>query len=168
VLQPTIGVFGGLFDTQGRVLAKQIETGTFAGEWDAPGGGIDAQMASQAPDEQILFQELVRHIEDEVGIYLIPYLEWRILTPAVLRGGGDWAFPVVVDGVEEPTKGITQFLSPEELEELARGPEGSRILSGWGKRMHRIFLRLLQYSPNAAYREQAARSFEEVRKYMKG
>ncbi|GEM_PF-696238 len=166
VLQPTIGVFAGIFDEHGRVLVKQIETGKFKGEFDAPGGGVDALKASQAPDELILAVDLARHVADEVGIYLLPDLAWKVLMPAVLRGGGDWAFPVVVSSSGTPTKGTTRFLSPYDLEELARGPEGARILSGWGKRMHRILLRLLECSTNQTYQQQAADMLKAVYKSM--
>lgn len=156
VLQPTIGVFGGLYDSEGRVLVKQIETGRFAGEWDAPGGGVDADNVSQVSDERMLFLELARHVKDEVGILLVPSVRWKVLLPAVLSGGGDWAFPVVVGPTFfKAPKGTTRFLSPADLDALARGPEGNRILSGHGKRMHRILLRLLSESPNPTYQVQA-------------
>lgn len=156
VLQPTIGVFGGIFDAAGSVLAKQIETGRYAGDWDAPGGGVDAARASKIPNERMLFSELVRHVEEEVGIPLKPTVDWPILAPAILDGGGDWAFPIVVGTVTvNPTKGTTRFLSLDDLENLVQEPKGAQILSGRGKRMHRIFLRFLTRSPNIVYAQEA-------------
>ena len=168
VVQPTIGVFGGCYEMStpsnpgGGVLIKQIETGKFAGEWDLPGGGIDAEKASQAPDERIFWEELARHLKEEIGISVPITSKSQILTPAVLKGGGDWAFPIVVGTVPKPSKGITRFVDPREATELARGPEGNRILSGEGKRMHRLILRLLCHSPNQKYSEEAKKLLEKI------
>lgn len=167
VLQATIGVFGGLYNSVGAVLAKQIQTGRYAGEWDAPGGGVDAQRTSTMPDERMLFSELARHIEEEVGLIVSSTINWEILTPAILGGGGDWAFPIVVGMVPDPpAKGITRFLTPEDLAEFAERPEGARILSGRGRRMHRIFLRLLTKSPNEQYVQEARRELVYITKQL--
>ena len=82
-------------------------------------------------------------------------MEWLILTPAVLGGGGDWAFPIVVGITDLPTKGKTQYLSPREVDNFAKGPEGNRILSGQWKRMHRILFRFLEHSPNKDFAQEA-------------
>ena len=162
VVQPTIGVFAGIFNPDGKLLVKKIQYGKFAGEWDLPGGGIDAEKASQAPDERIFWEELARHLKEEIGISVPITSKSQILTPAVLKGGGDWAFPIVVGTVPKPSKGITRFVDPREATELARGPEGNRILSGEGKRMHRLILRLLCHSPNQKYSEEAKKLLEKI------
>lgn len=157
VLQPTIGVFAGIFNAAGQVLGKRIATGKFAGEIDLPGGGVDAQRASEALDERIIFAELIREVREELGFDLgTPTSAWKIHLPAVLKGGGDWAIPVSIRpvfGFLAPSNSF--FLSPADVETFARGPEGNRILSGWGKRMHRMFLRLLCDSPNPTYASEA-------------
>jgi 8-oxo-dGTP pyrophosphatase MutT (NUDIX family) len=159
VVQPTIGVFAGIFDEEGKLLLKKITSGKFAGEWDLPGGGVDGKRSSQAPDERIFWEELVRHVEEEAGISISVTSRSRILAPAVLKGGGDWAFPIVV-GIckEKPTKGETGYYSPREIRELARGSEGNRLLSGEDKRMYRLAMRLACHSPNPEY----AREAEEI------
>lgn len=167
VLQPTIGVFGGIYDGAGRVLGKTIETGRFVGEIDLPGGGIDAQRASQALDERVLFEELSRHFEDEIGLDVAFAAAGKILMPAVTKGGSDWAFPVVLGNTDrQPRKGNVRFLSPVNVRELAQMPEGHRILSGWGKRMHRLFLRLLCESPNREYQIQAFQMLDAVEREL--
>ncbi len=147
VIQPTIGVFAGIFNKEGKILLKQITSGKFKGEWDLPGGGVDAERASQAPDERIFWEELIRHVKDEVGISISLSPNSRILMPAVLKGGGDWAFPVMIGFLfENPTKGVCKYFSLEEVQELARGAEGNRLLNGEGKRMHRLVLSLFHLS----------------------
>ncbi|MBI1984923.1 MAG: hypothetical protein HYS60_02310 [Candidatus Wildermuthbacteria bacterium] len=154
VLQPTIGVFAGIFSTTGQILGKRIMTGKFAGEIDLPGGGIDAKKASQALDERLILEELIREVKKETGIDLEkPSSSWKVHLPVVLKGGGDWAIPI---SIHHPTFSSWApenclFLSPSDVEFFARKPAGERILSGWGKRMHRMFLRLLCDSPNPAH-----------------
>lgn len=168
VLQPTIGVFAGIFSTTGQVVGKMITTGRFAGEIDLPGGGIDAQRASGALDERIIFAELIREVREEIGLDLgKPTASWKVHLPAVLKGGGDWAIPISI----RPTIGIFApqnclFLSPSDVERSARGPEGNRILSGWGKRMHRMFLRLLCDSPNPTHAVEASGMLAELNREM--
>jgi len=167
IVQPTIGVFGGIFNEEGKILLKKITSGRFAGEWDLPGGGVSAENASKAPDERILFEELAGIVKEETGISISVSVESQILTPAILKGGGDWAFPIVVGTIrEKPTKGETRFVSPQELQELADGPEGNRLLSGRDKRMYRLASRLLCHSPNPEYRRKAKEMVLETHKKM--
>ncbi len=130
------------------------------------GGGVDAARASQSPDERIFGEELARHVKDEVGLNISVSPQSEILTPAILKGGGDWAFPVVVGLCGKPTKGETKFVSPQELQELAKEAEGNRLLTGLGKRMHRLTLRLLSSSPNPEYRREAKDMLKEIEKEM--
>ena len=175
VIQPTIGVFAAIYGEDGRILLKKITSGKFAGEWDLPGGGVDGQKASQSLDERIIGQELVRHVEEEVGV-IISIGPMPPMSPAVLKGGGDWAFMIPVEITErelkrlaamgkewvspgsteeEFAKGELMWVCPTMLSALARRPEGSRLLSGYGKRMHRLCLQALARSPQAVYRIRA-------------
>ena len=167
-LQPTIGVFAGIFDMKGRILLVKIETGSFTGEWDLPGGGVDAEKAKEALTEQFLLGELEREIEEETGILLRLRIETSpILWPALLKGGDDMALPIVVGVVKsKPTKGTTQFVSFGALQRLAKGPRGNRLLGGSGGRMHRLVLRLLSCSPNRWYRRRARETLKSI--YEKG
>ncbi|OGZ24756.1 MAG: hypothetical protein A2896_02670 [Candidatus Nealsonbacteria bacterium RIFCSPLOWO2_01_FULL_43_32] len=166
VIRPTIGVFAGIFNEEGKVLLRQRLTGTsFAGEWELPGGGVDADNASKGLDERIIIQELGREVKEETGISTPPLLPMAAMYPAVLKSGGDWAFAILVGVVKEkPSKGETRYVSPQELRELAEGPEGNRLLSGWGKRMCRLCLRLLasRDAPNQEYAKQAGEMLAEI------
>lgn len=141
VAQPKIGLFAGIFNKDGRLLIKRRGSGeSLAGEWDLPGGGVEAYNNAKATDERIIGQELVREVMEEVGLkisikFIVP------MYPVVIKGGSDWAFLIYVGEVaEKPTKGETRWVSLDELNRLAKGPEGNRLVSGWGKRMHRLCL----------------------------
>lgn len=169
VVKPTIGIFAGIFNEEGKLLLRQRPAGSsFAGEWELPGCGVDADSASKALDERIVVQELAREVKEETGISIPPMLPMVAMYPAVLRAGGDWAFAILVGLVQEkPSKGETRYVSPQELRELAEGPEGNRLLSGWGKRMCRLCLRILA-SRDAPNREYAKQAGEMLTKIMEG
>jgi 8-oxo-dGTP pyrophosphatase MutT (NUDIX family) len=120
---PTIGVFAGIFDIKGRILLVKIETGQFAGEWDLPGGGVDAEKAKEATGEQFLLEEVAREVKEETGI--APRLQIGanpVLFPTLLKGGEDLALPILVGAVDDkPTKGTTQFTSFSTVQRLANG-----------------------------------------------
>lgn len=168
VLQPTIGVFAGIFSTTGQIVGKRITIGKFAGEIDLPGGGVDAQNALEAPDERVIFRELIREVREEIRLDLgKPTPSWRVHLPAVLKGGGDWAIPISI----RPTIGMfvpqnCLFLTPSDVEFFAKKPEGDRILSGWGKRMHRMFLRLLCDSPNPTHAAEASKMLASLNREL--
>ena len=166
VVRPTIGVFAVIFNEEGKLLLRRRPTGSsFAGEWDLPGGGVDADNASKSLDERIVVQELAREAREETGISIPPMLPMVAMYPAVLKSGGDWAFAIHVGVVKEkPTKSETRYVSPQELRELADGPEGNRLLSGWGKRMCRLCLRLLasRDAPNREFAKQAGGMLTEI------
>jgi len=166
VVRPTIGVFAGIFNEEGKLLLRRRPTGSsFAGELDLPGGGVDADNASKSLDERIVVQELAREAREETGISIPPMLPMVAMYPAVLKSGGDWAFAIHVGVVKEkPTKSETRYVSPQELRELADGPEGNRLLSGWGKRMCRLCLRLLasRDAPNREFAKQAGGMLTEI------
>lgn len=166
VLQPTIGVFAGIFNKEGKLLLKKITNEKFVGEWDLPGGGVDAQNALEATDERIIGKELARHVMEEVGISL-SISPMPPMYPAVLKGGGDLAFVIPIMGFPKPTKGETKFVSLQELRELAEGSKGNRLLSGWGKRMCRLCLRIFQYSLNTEYSKEAYMMLLKIQKGIK-
>lgn len=166
VVRPTIGVFAGIFNKEGKLLLRRRPAGSsFAGEWELPGGGVDADNASKALDERIVIQELAREVKEEVGISMPLPLPMVAMYPTVLKGGGDWAFAVLISVLDKkPSKGETRYVSPQELRELAEDPEGNRVLSGWGKRMCRLCLRLLasRDSPNREYAKEAGKMLTEI------
>ena len=151
---------------EGKLLIRRRSPSvSLGGEWELPGGGIDADNISKALDERIIIQELSREVKEEVGISLPQILPMAAMYPAVLKGGSDFAFAILVGIVgEEPTKGETKYVSPQELRELANGPERNRLVSGYGKRMCRLCLRLFasRDCPNRDYAKQAEEMLKEM------
>lgn len=164
-MKPTIGLFGWIFNPEGKLLVKQREQGeSLPGEWDLPGGGAEESAAEKATDERLVHQELTREVQEETGLILIALQQMPPMYPAIGPGGKDWAFGVNIGIVTElPTKGNYRYVSPEELEELANNPVGNRLVSGYGKRMHRLCLcGLAMCSPKEIYRNQATEKIQKI------
>ena len=167
VVRPSIGAFAAVYDIDGNVLLERRgQNETLPGDWDLPGGEVRAVAASATPDERLIGQELEREVLEETGIS-ISVDRMPEMYPAVMKGGSDWAFvipigeallPSEISGKEEKLI----FVSPEELLELARRPEGNRLVSGVGKRMHRLALMALCCGPNYNYRFTARKMLEEI------
>lgn len=170
VLQPTVSVYPGIFEEEGKLLLvrRSLDIKSSPGEWEPPGGGISAQIASGLPDERLILQELQRMVRERTGIDLSSFLVPMIgqeLYPAILKGGGDWALATVIGIVKEkPTLGETMYVSPLEFRQLAEGPEKNRLVSGWGNRMCRICLRLFIgfNGPNKNYPAEAWSMLGEI------
>ena len=177
-LKTTIGMnFGFLDPKSGKLLVKQrvSEEQTFRGNWDMPGGGVEEVGTSQVRyDHPIL--EAVREADEEVGIRLplmgMPPVHLTLFKNR--QGEYDLAgvIPYVTD--KKPTRGITMWVSPKELETLAAEfvserdarkqglSEAKGLVSGLGKRMHCLCLRSLMCSPNASYVAQATKMLEAI------
>lgn len=155
-LKSTIGVFAGISNEEGKLLLKKITQGDFLGDWDLPGGAIYIEEAKKASDERIIGLVLSKRVEEETGIYIYDKVQpMPAMYPAVLKGGSDIAFAIIVKGVtEKPTRGETRFVSVDELVSLA---DGSGLVSG-RKRMFRMCLRIFASRdwPNLKYRKQAS------------
>ena len=114
-------------------------------------------------DERVIGEELLREVYEETGMIFPPLQRMPAMYPAVMKGGKDWAFAIII-GItdQEPTKGEWRFISLSELERLANGPEGNRLVSGYGKRMYRLILRMFasRDCPNLAFRGLAGRMLD--------
>jgi len=165
--QPTIGVFAGIFNEHGELLIKRrvFEEKTFVGDWDLPGGAIEAEAAAKAIDEGLIGQELAREVEEETGIKLLALQRMPAMYPAVVASGKDLAVAIIIGVVKsKPAMGQYAYVSPNELWMISRRSEGNRLVSGWGKRMCRLCLRIFasRDCPNGAYRNQAARMLKDI------
>ena len=152
----TIGAYVGCINakTGKLLLVRRTERGSLTGEsflgnWELPGGGVEE--AESVPYDHLLYEAL-RELREETGIDEVPDLDLSYpFYPVLFRsrdGEYDLAgvFPLLTG--EEPTKGVTRWVSTEELNQLAReflSPKDAKaqglaeargLLSGWGKRMH--------------------------------
>lgn len=166
VIQPKIGVFAGIFDDDGKLYVKQRGTDeSLPGEWDLPGGGVE-QEDCQVGNERALGEALLREIEEETGMKFPALPQMPSMYPALL-GDKDLALAIIIGKTnQKPTRGNGRFLSLVELEALANAPEGNRLVSGYGKRMHRLCLRIFasRDSPNQDYRGDAGAVLSTITK----
>ncbi len=154
----SIGLFGAIFNSEGKLLVKRRGADeSLPGDWDLPGGGIEETYVKQCLDEAIIIQELLREVREETGIgFYKSFPKMPAMYPAVIAGGSDWAFLINLGEVDQ-TPGPEyehKFVDIDELEKLAEGPVGNRIVSG-KKRMYRLCMKALTFSPNQEYSKKA-------------
>ena len=148
----SVGLFGAIFNPEGKLLIKRRGANeSLPGDWDLPGGGIEETYVKQCLDEAIVFQELLREVREETGIILDykSFPKMPAMYPAVIAGGSDWAFLINLGKVDQAPGPECEykFVDIDELEKLAEGPTGNRIVSG-KKRMYRLCMKALTFSPN--------------------
>ena len=172
VVRPSIGVLAGMYNDNGKILVKRrYPNETLPGDWDLPGGAVKAEAAEIAINERLIRIELIREVEEETGIRIFVD-SMPAMYPAIIKGGFDWAFIIPITkrastqvsnlDIRERATGNLMVVSPKELLELANGPEGNRLVSGVGKRMHRLALMALCHSPNPNYREEAEEMLQKI------
>ncbi|MDP2637375.1 MAG: NUDIX domain-containing protein [bacterium] len=173
-LTTTVGVFIALFNPHeyGKLLVRRrVRELTFRGNWDLPGGGVE-EVGESNYDH--LVAEGFRELEEEVGIEisLIPGYAYSMYA-AFLKGQktNDLALVIPCMSHEYPTKGETCWVSVEELNDLAREfmvldeakrQEARGLVSGWGKRMHRLALSAFVSMPNGPYLDAAVRTLHQI------
>lgn len=158
-----IGLYAAILDFEKGLLLKQRPDGKYAGEWDLPGGALTIIAASAAQDERIVGEILRDYVRKQTGLD-IEVDAMPPMYPAVLAGGADWAFVVLINKWRgEPIEG-TMWVRPPQFRELAEGPEGARILSGFGKRMSRLCLRpqVSRDNLNQVSRQEAIAMLQEI------
>jgi len=122
---------------------------------------------AKATDEGLIGEELRREVKEEIGIDLPILQRMPAMYPAVIAGGQDMALAIIVGFMKEkPTIGEYAYISPDELWKISHNSEGNRLVSGWGKRMCRMCLRMFvsRDCPNGAYRNQAAKMLKDIQK----
>lgn len=178
VASPTISVYAGMFfpwdnrykSISGKlILHRRSDSVKFAGDWELLGGSINAEAFSKANSERIFENELSKMIIEKANFsFEITIAYMPSMCPAVVNGGSDCAFviPVRTNELGLFIFGLDNFklVSPEELLELANGPEGNRLLSGYGKRMHRLALKAFQFPDCSSddYKKEAKRMLQEI------
>ena len=178
-ISTTVGVFAGILDqTTGKLLLRQrveedsiIPGKSFRGNWELPGGGV---MDMEKIPYNHLLNELAREVGEEVGIS-VSVDPMAPLYAVLFKGPAGYDLAVITPTTtsSSPAKGETIWVSPDELEKLAKdfSPadkkkriDGKGIVSGYGKRMHCMSLKALSFSPNAAYAEEAKTMLAEIQK----
>ena len=171
-MQITIGLFAGIFDEDGKVLLRRRKREnpdfpcSYEGDWELPGGTMEEENIWKGKDERVIGEELAREVGEETGLSIkVPFMP--VMYPAVYidseRKTIDAAFILPVGIVRErPSKGENIYVAPNELKELARRPEGKRVVSGWGKRMCRMALMALCHSPNPQYQQEGKRMLLDI------
>lgn len=164
VHKASIGLFGWIFNQEGKLLVKRrTSEESFPGDWDLPGGGVEEKASKEAKDERIVINELLREVEEETGLVFPRFTVMPAMFPAVIAGGSDWAFGIEIGRTGAlPTKGSWRFISVKDLEDLTKGPVGDRLLSGPGKRMHRLCLAGFSQGPNLEYLEEAREKLHKI------
>jgi len=125
-ISTTVGVFAGILDqTTGKLLLRRrveedsiIPGKSFKSNWELPGGGV---MDMEKISYNHLLNELAREVDEEVGIS-VSVDPMAPLYAVLFKGpvGCDLAMVTPVMTSSSPTKGETIWVSPEELEKLAK------------------------------------------------
>lgn len=188
-----VGVYAGILNNGGKLLLRRrteiesiIPGKSFKGNWELPGGGIMETKEESIPYNYAV-KELKREVEEEVGVG-ISIGKMPPFYPVMFRGPAGYDLAVVTPVQQEQIsnliagqvipaiKGDSTFVSTEELNELARefvsadkknGIDGKGLVSGYGKRMHCMALRVLSESRNADYSRQAVRTLVEIQEGWK-
>lgn len=175
-MQITIGLFAGIFNEKGKILIRRRKSENLKGscshegDWELPGGTMEKGNIWEKKDERIIGEELARELKEEIGVLIkVPFMP--MMFPAVNVNKEyeiiDFAFIIPkVKLCEKPIKGENMYVSPKELNNLAKQPKGSRIVSGFGKRMHRMILKTLCFSSNAKYAREAKKILSEIHESM--
>ena len=175
-LEATIGMSIGFLDQEtGMLLVRQriFEEGSiipgisFKGNWDLPGGGAE-EVSTPTVRYDYPVLEAARKAEEEVGISIsLTGMPATYLTLFKGLRGYDYAGVIPLTTTAKPTKGETRWVSPQELEALAKEfisvddgkklepAEAKGLVSGYGKRMHCLCLQALALSPNVIYAAEA-------------
>lgn len=150
----TVGVFGGIFNSQGKLLLRKRDmNGSFPGKWELPGGAIQKKHL-EIGDERAIGKALQERILEELDV-LVFVQRMPSMYPAMPLNGDDIAFAIIIGKLHKEThyRGETKFVDVDELKSLA---ESGEFLSGKG-RMYRMCLRMFasRDCPNSEYRELA-------------
>lgn len=179
---PTIGVFAGILNKHdgGLLLRRRtlpeenkslISGKSVKRDWELPGGIVEQKEMFDAGNEQGLIEALQREVKEELGLEIdlrLPLQTFPVVLAKELSPGkvaNDIALLIIVQPKEWEgvPQGETMWVAPRALNALAaKKPLGGRLISGWGKRMHRMALIALAHSSTIDYRQEAMRTLKEI------
>lgn len=164
----TIGGFAGLLLEDGDLLLQmRTEKGSIYGpkdtsyqyNWELSGGRVKEKDIMKALTLEVLTENIIREVKEELGIKIISFPLRPSIYLAIFvneeKGVNDWALtiPMPKECWEMPKKLKREIVkvNVDELTELANNPPGKgQLVSGFGKRMHRMSLGSLYDSSNPA------------------
>lgn len=177
----TIGVNNGFLTEDGRLLLQirtteswmgKILEKSYEGLWELNGGLVKEEDLLKALTLPILGRQTVKNAEEKLGIRMefpgnpITYLT---VYENKERGIVDWAFMFVIRPGYWDT-GETSFLRDvmlvgvEGLNRIANLPEGKgQLISGYGKRQHRMGLAALSQSSDSEERIVAQKTLDIIK-----
>lgn len=177
----TIGVNNGFLTEDGRLLL-QIRTNnswmgkvlekSYEGLWELNGGQVKEKKISKALTLVVLARQVVKSADEKLGVRMefpgnpITYFTvYENKEKEIV----DWAFTFVIrPGYWDV--GQTSFLrdvmlvGADDLNRIANLPEGKgQLVSGWGKRQHRMGLAVLSQSLNHKERLLAQKTLDGIK-----
>jgi 8-oxo-dGTP pyrophosphatase MutT (NUDIX family) len=177
---PTIGVFAGILNKEGELLLRrrtlpeekksEIAGKTVERDWELPGGIVEQEEMLFAVNEQGLIVALKREVKEELGLKIklsLPLETFPVVLAKEISGRivNDIALLIIVkpEQWEGEPKGEIEWVSALRLNHIAKyGLYGGKLVSGWGKRMHRMALIALTRSPNEDSRRRAKETLKEI------
>lgn len=161
----TIGVNNGFLTAEGKLLL-QIRTTqswmgvvldkSYEGQWELNDGGTQGKDISEILTLPVLKAQAIKNAEKKLGISMtVP--ENPVMYLAIYenkeKGIIDWAimFPIPPDYWQMPTQLLrdVMLVGVKGINDLANRPEGKgQLVSGFGKRQHRMGLCTLWHSPD--------------------
>lgn len=177
---PTIGVFAGILNRQGWLLVRKrslpeekeslISGKTVESKWELPGGEVEMTEMLAAGNEQGLINALKREIEEETGLEItlslptpmFPVVIAKEISPE--RIARDIALLIIVqlDQWKGEPEGEIGWVYSQAVNTLAKGSPEGQLVSGFGKRMHRMALIALSHSPNGNCRLKAQNTLKKI------
>ena len=160
----TIGVDNGFLTMEGKLLLQirttqswmgQVLGKSYEGLWELNDGAVQEKNILKALTLPVLKAQAIENAQKKLGISMtVPENPAMYLTIYENKEKGilDWAvtFPIPPEYWQMPKELLrdVMLVDVEGLNDLASRPEGKgQLVSGWGKRQHRMGLGTLFYSP---------------------
>ena len=169
----TIGGFAGLLFEDGDLLLQiRTEKGSVFGpddekyrfNWELSGGKVEETNVMKALTLEVLTKNIAREVREELGIRIISFPRRPAIYLATYvneeRGVNDWALtvPIFQECWKMPKKLKREIIkvNTDKLTELANNHPGKgQLVSGFGKRMHRMSSGTLYTGSNLTSRRKA-------------
>ena len=182
ILEPkTIGVNNGFLTEDGRLLLQirtknswigKILEKSYEGLWELNGGLVKEEGISKVLTLPVLARQSVKNAEEKLGIRMeFPGNPITYFTSYENKEKGivDWAFTFMIrpgywDMGETSFLRDVMLVNVNDLNDVANLPEGKgQLVSGYGKRQHRMGLGVLSQSSNYQDRILARKTLDDIK-----